>query len=436
MTGGTPRPDLPKDSREAKARIVLENARRQVAKARPGSPLPSSDVLIQRVAAALQISQVDVLTAMRARKISYTHRGLTPGRVENFLRDALRYPTIRSQVSKLSAPVPHSGAPGPAVQARAHRAREAAVDAPVVTRSAPAPGNEQYPACRRLVAGIVEGPAASATVDIYLALGELTAYRSSVQSRAIAEIVAERFGIHADDHTGSRLNDRAASLWASNEGAAQLDHLSRLERRLRGVFYDGHRDRVTAWDSSNGSLLLYICDGAALRTAAAAALDTGDLVPPVMRRQVVAPTYEPDEPGDPALVLAVAAEQLGRQSAWALHPTAPLITTADDIEAPSSQARVSSPSPRTVAASTWVQPVTGDWDGLVLEQMESSYTRHRARPQSRSATTVREHMRRAPGTSKNEPPTIPVRSHPRRGTGSGEALPKVTRVSSRGEMWR
>ncbi|WP_309054917.1 hypothetical protein, partial [Streptomyces sp.] len=178
------------------------------------------------------------------------------------------------------------------------------------------------------------------------------------------------------------------------------------------------------------------CDGAALRTAAAAALDTGDLVPPVMRRQVVAPTYEPDEPGDPALVLAVAAEQLGRQSAWALHPTAPLITTADDIEAPSSQARVSSPSPRTVAASTWVQPVTGDWDGLVLEQMESSYTRHRARPQSRSATTVREHMRRAPGTSKNEPPTIPVRSHPRRGTGSGEALPKVTRVSSRGEMWR
>ena len=154
-----------------------------------------------------------------------------------------------------------------------------------------------------------------------------------------------------------------------------------------------------------------------------------------MRRQVVSATYEPTGSEDPALVLAVAAEQLGRQASRALHPSAPRITTVNETEEPVVQSHAASSGPRTVAAATWVQPVSGDWGGLVLEQMESSYTRHRAGPRSRAATTVREHLRRAPGTSKSEPPTIPVRSHPRRGTGPGTPAPKVTKVSGRRELW-
>lgn len=325
------------------------------------------------------------------------------------------------------------------MQAVARQAREAAArSADVSTPRVPpirAPRVQQFPACQRLVDGVVAGSAAAATADVYLTLLELTAYRSTAQAQAIAEIVDDRFGIHSDATTGARLGTRAKDTWQAEEGGVQLDHLSRLERRVRGVFYDGHLDRITAWDSSAGTLLLYTCSGAELRTAAAGALERGDLVPPVMRRQVVSATYEPTGAEDPALVLAVAAEQLGRQASRALHPSAPRIITVDQARALADWGQVPANGARTVAAATWVQPVSGDWGRLMLEQMEISYTRHRAGPRTQAATTVRGHLRRAPGTSKNDPPTIPVRSHLRRGTGPGTPAPKVTKVSGRCQMW-
>lgn len=164
-------------------------------------------------------------------------------------------------------------------------------------------------------------------------------------------------------------------------------------------------------------------------------LERGDLVLAVMRRQLVSVTYGPTGPEERALVLAVDAEQLGRHAFRALFPTAPRITTIDEIRKPVVQTRWASPGQVTVAAATWVQPVFGAWGGLVLEQVESSYSRHRARPWSRAATTVLEPLHRAPGTSKNEPPTIPVRSHPRRGAGPGTPAPKITKVSGRRQLW-
>lgn len=521
-------------SRLAKARSVLDGARRQMAKARPGTPAPPSDVLIRRLAEALEMSPAAVRKVMQNANVSYSHRGLTLKRSEKFLQLVITHPSylagsstarpavpadrarklalIRSAFKAHRAGLDNPNLPDPRVDHLAddlveatgvskktvlsamNKARTSAPQRRTVTspacerfiaklyRSAPeepenwsAPASRpavpiqprvrlppeastrstatsaekpvagrqtralrspQFPACQRLVDGVVAGSAAAATADVYLALLELTAYRSTAQAQAIAEITADRFGIHADGTTGARLGTRAKDAWRAGEGGVQLDHLSRLERRVRGVFYDGSLDRVTAWDSSTGSLLLYTCSGAELRTAAAGALERGDLVPPVMRRQVVSATYEPTGSEDPALVLAVAAEQMGRQASRALHPSAPWITTVDETKEPVVQSRAAPSGPRTVAAATWVQPVSGDWGGLVLEQMESSYTRHRPGPRSRAATTVREHLRRAQGASKSEPPTIPVRSHPRRGTGPGTPAPQVTKVSGRQDLWR
>ncbi|MGQ1798068.1 hypothetical protein ACT4S5_13160 [Kocuria oceani] len=283
----------------------------------------------------------------------------------------------------------------------------------------------------------MSGAAPHTTADYYLALAELSAYRATAQAAAVDEIAADQFGIHADPATGQRLQERAAQLVRADTAGAQLDQLSRLERRVRGVFYDGHRDRITAWDSSGEDLQLYTCTGAELRAAAAAAVDYGDLTVPVMRHQVVTDTYLPTGAEDPALVLAVTAEQLGRQAARTVrHGSA---ATAGPETAPTPRPGAG-PAPadatRTVSASTWVQPVSGDWGELVVGQLDAAYTRHTPGARSRSATVVREHKRRAPGTAADAAPTITVRSHPRRGTGPEAPTPKVTRVSGRGRLWR
>ncbi|MEX5300613.1 hypothetical protein [Kocuria sabuli] len=289
----------------------------------------------------------------------------------------------------------------------------------------------QYPACQRLAEHWATSTPANRMADLYLALIELTTYRSTPQAQALAEIAADRFGIHTDATTGARLNDRATLLWRAGEGGAQLDHLSRLERRMRGVFYDGHRDRITAWDSSTKTMLLYTCTGAELRTAAQAAHDYGDLIIPAMRHQSVGPTSQPTGAEDPALLLAVAADQLGRQAARRLHPSTP-IPRHERLEQPAA----TKPATRSVSAATWVQPVSGDWGQLVIGHLDRSYARHTPGPRSRAATTVREFMRRAPGTAKNAEKTVKVQSHHRKGTGPGDPTPTVTRVSGRQRLWR
>lgn len=99
MTPDPIRPANAGASGQAKARAVLDDARRQMAKARPGAPTPAGDVLIRRLAGALGMSQVDVLTIMRATKISCSHRGLTVGKAENFLREARRFPAHRAKLT-------------------------------------------------------------------------------------------------------------------------------------------------------------------------------------------------------------------------------------------------------------------------------------------------------------------------------------------------
>lgn len=81
---------------------------------------------------------------------------------------------------------------------------------------------QPYPACQRLSEGWATATPAHRMADLYLALIELTTYRSTPQEQALAEIAAGRFGIHSDATTAARLNDRAAQLWRAGEGGVQL----------------------------------------------------------------------------------------------------------------------------------------------------------------------------------------------------------------------
>lgn len=356
-----------------------------------------------------------------------TNRNAAPGAIPSSDRDSAARAGSSDPSRTDSAPKPTThpprstaGRPQPQLQQQLQAERATS------RRRAPT-----HPACRRLAEGWAKAAPAHRMADLYLALSELTSYRSTPQAQALAEIAADRFGIHSDATTGVRLNDRAAQLWRAGEGGVQLDHLSRLEQRVRGIFYDGHWDRVTAWDSSSGAMLLYTCTGPELRAAAQAALDYGDLTAPVMRRQAVGPMYEPAGAEDPALVLAVAAEQLGRQAARKLHPSTP----RPRQERPE-QPAATKPVTRAASAATWVQPVSGDWGELVIGRLDSSYARHTPGPRSRAATTVREFMRRAPGTPQNAPKTVKVQSHYRQGNGSGDPAPTATRVSGHRRLWR
>jgi hypothetical protein len=127
---------------------------------------------------------------------------------------------------------------------------------------------------------------------------------------------------------------------------------------------------------------------------------------------------EPNRAEDPALVLALAAEQLGKQSEIARrraesHPVAddrPDQVLTLTTHQPKERAPVARPG------VTWVVPVAGTHEGLDIGRMDASYTHHVPGPRSRAATTVREHKRRPAGSSPYAPPTITVRAHPRRGT--------------------
>jgi hypothetical protein len=153
-----------------------------------------------------------------------------------------------------------------------------------------------------------------------------------------------------------------------------------------------------------------------------------------VRRQAVGSTYEPKTDDDPALILAMAAYQLGRQAAESLHPAKP----RSPEPAPDQDRR--SPEPgdaRVVGARTWVQPVFGAWGEVSVGEMDASYTRFTAGPRSRKGAQVREHLRRAKGTSADARPTIKVSSHYRHGTGPGASAPTpvVTRVSEKKRLW-
>ncbi|GGG64526.1 hypothetical protein GCM10011374_30200 [Kocuria dechangensis] len=174
--------------------------------------------------------------------------------------------------------------------------------------------------------------------------------------------------------------------------------------------------------------------GAELRAAAANAVQWGNRRMPTMRRQAIGPSYLPAKAEDPALVLAVAVEQLGRQAALALRqrvaPKPHRLVLEDDplprVTATGKQIRTVSP--------TWVEPVSGYGADLVLGRMESSYTRQVEGPRSRAATTVREFYRRAPGPARSAAKTVKVSSRRRKGTGPDTNAAAVTRVSGHRTM--
>ncbi|MEX5255082.1 hypothetical protein [Kocuria arenosa] len=279
-------------------------------------------------------------------------------------------------------------------------------------------GKEALPACRRLVQGNTSGVPARFTADLYLTIAELAAYGATADERAAAHIAAERYGIHTDAATAAQIHARAKRSFERETSGEALDHLSRLARRPRGLFYDAHQDRLILWETEDSTMTLYTCRVTDLRSCAATALELGDLGLPRLAKRVVNDRTLPLRADDPALVLAMAAEQLGRQSeiarrrAEALMPLAPQLPERAVTEGRLRDSSVD----RAHSSVTWVVPVAGAHEHLEIGKMDASYTRLITGPRSRAATTVREHMRRPAGSSPYAQPTIKVRAHPRRGT--------------------
>lgn len=293
----------------------------------------------------------------------------------------------------------------------------------------PARQTVSTPACRRIVDGLTSGVSAQLTADFYQAIAELTVYGSTSTARELSLIAADRFGIHTDPATAAQLHAQAVRTMDEGIAGAQLDELDRLQRRPRGLFYDGHRDRITLWDSAeDGTVRLHTCTGPELRRCAAAAVEYGDLTIPPVRIQAVDDRYLPIGPDDPALILAEAAAQLGRQAAAVVHHLAR--GNADESKQSLSTGSGASMTGqlRHVTAAVWVVPVTGMGKELTVGHLEESYTRHVPGARTRAAALVREHRRRRAGAGPEEAPTITVRGHLRRGTGPAEPRPSVTRV--------
>lgn len=288
------------------------------------------------------------------------------------------------------------------------------------------------PACRRIVEGLTFGNSSQLTADFYQAIAELTAYGSTAAARELALIAADRFGVHADPATAAQLHAQVARAVEEGTAGARLDELDRIQRRPRGLFYDGHRDRITLWDSTeDGVVRLHTCTGPELRRCAAAAVEYGDLTIPPVRRQAVDDRYLPTGPDDPALILAEAAAQLGHQAAAAVHHLAPGNGDEPRQSLSTGPASPSTGQLRHVTAAVWVVPVAGAGEELLVGHLDESYTRHVPGPRTRAAALVREHKRRRAGAGPEEAPTITVRGHLRRGTGPAEPRPSVTRVRDR-----
>ncbi|MFI7744635.1 hypothetical protein [Kocuria rhizosphaericola] len=273
-------------------------------------------------------------------------------------------------------------------------------------------GKEALPACRRLVQGNTSGVPARLTADLYLTIAELAAYGATADERAAAHIAAERFGIHTDAATAAQIHARTKRSFERETSGEALDHLTRLARRPRGLFYDAHQDRLILWETEDSTMTLYSCRVTDLRSCAATALELGDLGLPRLAKRVVNDRTLPLRADDPALVLAMAAEQLGRQSEIARRRAETLMPLAPQLP----ERAVTEGLPRAHSSVTWVVPVAGAHEHLEIGKMDASYTRHITGPRSRAATTVREHMRRPAGSSPYTQPTIKVRAHPRRGT--------------------
>lgn len=99
--------------------------------------------------------------------------------------------------------------------------------------------------CRCVVAGNASGVPAKLTANLYLVIVELAAYGAAVEYRAASHIAVERFGIHTDTASVAQLHARAQRAYDRGAAGVTFDHLSRLVRRPRGLFYDGYLDRLT-----------------------------------------------------------------------------------------------------------------------------------------------------------------------------------------------
>lgn len=285
------------------------------------------------------------------------------------------------------------------------------------------------PACQRIVEGPSSRDSSRLTADFYQAIIELTVYGSTPAGQELSLIAADQFGIHADPVTAAQLHAQAVRAMDEETARARLDELDRLKRRPRGLFYDGHRDRITLWDSTEDEKIhLHTCTGPELRRCAAAAVEYGDLTTPPVRHQTIDDRYLPTSPDDPALILAQAAAQLGRQAAAVIHH---LIRGNGDEprqQLPPDSASPSTGQLRHVPAAVGVVPVAGAGEELSVGHLEESYTRHVPGPRSRASALVREHKRRRAEAGPEEAPTITVRSHLRLSTGPAEPRPSITRV--------
>lgn len=187
----------------------------------------------------------------------------------------------------------------------------------------------------------------------------------------------------------------------------------------RGLFYDGHLDRLTLWETEDPTMTLYTCSAPELRACAAGALERGDLILPRLAKKTLDARTEPTRAQDPALILAVAAEQLSKQSELARRRAQTHPVTGDRPDQVLTLTTGHPPAEHdqiTRSGVARVVPVAGAHENLDIGRMDTSYTHHPAGPRSRRATTVREHKRRPVGSSPYAQPTITVRAHPRRGT--------------------
>lgn len=302
-------------------------------------------------------------------------------------------------------------------------------DAPVITPQQPARRTASTPACQRIVEGLSPRNSSRHTADFYQAITELTIYGSTPTERELSLIAADRFGIHTDPLTAAQLHAQALRSMDEETAGARLDELDRLKGRPRGLFYDGHQDRITLWNfTEDKTIHLHTCTGPELRRCAAAAMEHGDLTIPPVRHQTIDDRYLPTSPDDPALILAQAAAQLGRQAAAMIHHPSHGNGNKPRQPLPTGSVSPSTGQLRHVPAAVWVVPVAGMGEELSVGHLEESYTRHMPGPRSRASALVREHKRRRAGAGPEEAPTITVRSHPRRGTGSAEPRPSITRV--------
>lgn len=278
-------------ARLAKARGLLEVAGRQHVS--PATMTRRQEVLRRDLANTLALPPSAVQELMTSTGLKLSDSALTGPKIEQFLTAVQAHPVYAQRAATKTAPVTAT----------------LPVTAPA-TR-----GTTALAACRRLVAGNAAGEPAKLTAALYLAIVELAAYGAAPEHRAAAHIVAERFGVHTDAATAAQLHTRTQRAYDRGTAPEALDHLSRLARRPRGVFfYDGHLDRLTLWETEGPTMTLSTCSVPELRAGTAGALERGDLILPRLAKKTLDARTEPTRAQDPALILAVAAEQPGKQS--------------------------------------------------------------------------------------------------------------------------